>query len=189
VKALGLLRSPRYPYTLQLPRVKKVRHAIAIDERRRPYREYTVRLAPGNEETDLIEAWFAGVHSDVGGAFEKRGGLGGVSLKWMVDEALASGLLLRPRLYRTRVQVTEADAAMPVHKNSRVWDVLIPRTRPIPPGANVHDTVRIRSELVAGYKPKLDPGAVQWVDEDWQKPWAASLEAEEDVEEGASLTP
>ena len=72
VKALGLLRSPRFPYTVQLPRVKNIRHAIAIDERRRPYKEYIVKLADGNEETDLVEAWFAGVHSDVGGSFEAK---------------------------------------------------------------------------------------------------------------------
>ena len=81
VKALGSLRwSPRYPFTRKLPRVKYVRHAIAIDEQRRPYPEYPVALDEDNSETELVEAWFAGVHSDIGGAFESKGALGGLRL-------------------------------------------------------------------------------------------------------------
>ncbi len=189
VKALGLLRSPRFPYTVQLPRVKNIRHAIAIDERRRPYKEYIVKLADGNEETDLVEAWFAGVHSDVGGSFEAKGGLGGVALKWMVDEALASGIALRPRLYKTRLSITADDAAGPVHKNSRMWDILIPRTRPLPSGGNLHDSVRVRRDRVPGYLAKLDPATVRWVDEDWLKPWAPSVGAVEEEEVRANPTP
>ncbi len=177
VKALGVLRwTPTFPFTRKLPRVKHVRHAISIDERRRPFREYVVALADDNKETDLVEAWFAGVHSDIGGSFENKGGLGGISLKWMVDEALASKIILRPRLYKTRLGIAAEDAAGAVHKNGRFWNILIPRTRPIPPGANMHASVRLRREGAPGYLPKLD-ASVKWVDEDWQTPWPASVTA------------
>jgi uncharacterized protein (DUF2235 family) len=176
VKALGLLRwSPRYPFTRKLPRVKHVRHAISIDERRRPFPEYLVALDEDNNETDLVEAWFAGVHSDIGGAFESKGGLGGITLKWMVDEALSRGLHLRPRIYATRLGLSSEDATAVIHKNSPVWDLLIPRARPLPAGANIHASVRLRREQQSDYLPKLDPAAVPWVDEDWQMRWTAPV--------------
>src|SRR5688572_17744761 len=70
VKAAGLLRwNLRWPYTRQLPNAKTVWHAVSIDEKRRPYREYLVEAKPPKPE--LTEVWFAGVHSDVGGTFEE----------------------------------------------------------------------------------------------------------------------
>jgi T6SS, Phospholipase effector Tle1-like, catalytic domain len=58
---------PKLPHTRQLPNVRHIRHAVSINERRRPYAEYLV--TPENPKA-LREAWFAGVHSDVGGTFE-----------------------------------------------------------------------------------------------------------------------
>jgi uncharacterized protein (DUF2235 family) len=63
VKAAGILGSDlTWPYTRQLPNVATVRHAVSIDEKRRPYRPYFVR--PKGETPVLEETWFAGVHSD-----------------------------------------------------------------------------------------------------------------------------
>ncbi|RPI23049.1 MAG: DUF2235 domain-containing protein, partial [Actinobacteria bacterium] len=43
VKALGYLRwDPSWPYTRQLPNARVIRHAVSIDEKRRPYPEYLV---------------------------------------------------------------------------------------------------------------------------------------------------
>jgi uncharacterized protein (DUF2235 family) len=43
VKAAGILRwNLRWPFTRQLPNVRTVRHAVSIDEKRRPYEEYLV---------------------------------------------------------------------------------------------------------------------------------------------------
>jgi uncharacterized protein (DUF2235 family) len=67
VKAAGFVRlgSLRWPYTRSLPNVARIRHAVSIDERRRPYREYLVERHPQG----LEERWFAGMHADVGGTF------------------------------------------------------------------------------------------------------------------------
>jgi uncharacterized protein (DUF2235 family) len=82
VKAAGILRrSMRWPYTRQLPNVAHAWHALSIDEKRRPYREYEIRATP---DTEVNEVWFAGVHSDVGGTFVDDSRLSEITLKWTV---------------------------------------------------------------------------------------------------------
>ncbi|MGZ4665991.1 MAG: DUF2235 domain-containing protein [Frankiaceae bacterium] len=66
------------------PNVPHARHAIATDERRRPF---TPTLwsepAPGQ---DVQQRWFPGSHMDVGGGHLERG-LSDGALEWMIDEA------------------------------------------------------------------------------------------------------
>jgi hypothetical protein len=76
----------------KLPNVANIRHAVSIDEKRRPYREY---LVDHESPADVQEVWFAGVHSDVGGTFVDDHRLADISLKWMVNQAASSGLRLR----------------------------------------------------------------------------------------------
>ena len=45
------------------------------------------------KDQDLLEVWFAGVHSDVGGMFATGTLLSDIPLKWMADEAVARGLV------------------------------------------------------------------------------------------------
>ena len=84
------LKPGRLPYTFDLENVSVVRHAVSIDERRAFFRQNLVRHVPGR---DIKEVWFAGVHSDVGGSYpEAESGLSKISLRWMLREAVASGL-------------------------------------------------------------------------------------------------
>src|ERR671913_369225 len=56
VKAAGLLRGGlRWPDTRQLPNVDRIRHAVAIDEKRRPFAEYLVHPVKATS-TALAEA-------------------------------------------------------------------------------------------------------------------------------------
>lgn len=85
-------------YTARNPSVEIVRHALAIDERRRMFRPY---LWKESEEywagpfrpndpvpQDVKQVWFPGVHSDVGGGYaEVDSGLSKKALEWMIDEA------------------------------------------------------------------------------------------------------
>jgi uncharacterized protein (DUF2235 family) len=96
------------PYTRRNPSVKVVRHAKAIDERRRFFRlnrwqdpqDYVPnRFAPENRMSqDIKQVWFAGVHADVGGGYpEAESGLSKYPLNWMIDEAVTHGLLINTR--------------------------------------------------------------------------------------------
>lgn len=78
-----------FPYTDSLEGVKTVRHAIAIDEKRKHYHPFRVN----SDHKDCKEVWFAGVHSDVGGSYTKEG-LSKIALEWMLGEASQYGLIL-----------------------------------------------------------------------------------------------
>ena len=168
VKAAGVLRwDVRWPWTRKVVNAARVRHAVSIDERRRPYREYLVD--PG-EDTQLEEVWFAGVHSDVGGTFDDDPRLSTVALRWMVDGAVQEGLLVNQARYATLASaVTRESAAGEVHRMGRIWAVLTFRRRPIPPGAHVHASVDARRAAVPGYAPGIPPDVV-WADPDWATP-------------------
>ncbi|MEV6850661.1 DUF2235 domain-containing protein [Actinoplanes sp. NPDC051411] len=159
VKATHVIgRDIHWPYTTKLPNVRTIRHAVSIDEKRRPYRE---SLIPRGDET-----WFAGVHSDIGGGFDDGPELGRITMRWVMDGAVAEGLLVDPALYEKRYRLTEADAAGPVHRMGWKWAFALQRRRPIPPGARIHGSVRERLRTQPGYAAKLPPDPV-WNDEAW----------------------
>jgi uncharacterized protein (DUF2235 family) len=89
-------------FTRTNPSVQTFRQAISIDERRRmfrlnPWREpqdfMTNRYAATSTPQDILQVWFAGVHSDIGGGYpEKESGLSKYPLLWMIHEAVACGL-------------------------------------------------------------------------------------------------
>jgi Uncharacterized alpha/beta hydrolase domain (DUF2235) len=65
-----------WPSRTPSPNVLAGRHAVAIDEKRRPFREY--RVAPNHNAIE--EVWFAGVNSDVGGGFLDKPCLSDIAL-------------------------------------------------------------------------------------------------------------
>jgi len=69
---LGLSKAVKYCY-----------HALALDEARKAFRPTRVRAG--------YEAWFRGVHSDVGGGNDNHA-LNDIALRWMLHKAIASGL-------------------------------------------------------------------------------------------------
>ncbi len=105
VSSVGWIENPlKVPYTANNPDIEIGRQAIAIDERRAFFRQNLWRHSaspPGLPETDLPgprdlkQVWFPGVHCDVGGGYpEAESGLAKISLKWMLSEAQAAGILL-----------------------------------------------------------------------------------------------
>jgi uncharacterized protein (DUF2235 family) len=78
-----------FPYTHSLENVCTVRHALAIDERRKHYTPFRV----SELHQDLKEVWFSGAHADVGGSY-RDDSLAKISLEWMLGEAHLAGLLL-----------------------------------------------------------------------------------------------
>ncbi|MDY7527858.1 MULTISPECIES: DUF2235 domain-containing protein [unclassified Cryobacterium] len=164
VKAAGFLKwDIKWPYTRKLDNDVRVRHAVSIDEKRRPFREYLVTPSP---QSQLEEVWFAGVHTDVGGTFEDDPRLSNVTLKWIVEGALEEGMLVEPGPYAKACTVTELSADGTVHANSWMWKIFIDRTRPIPANAFIHSSVRPRMEAPGLYETRI-PSGVQWADPNW----------------------
>jgi uncharacterized protein (DUF2235 family) len=72
-------------------RVRHAHHAIAIDERRGPFKPTLWERQAHAEGQKLEQVFFAGVHCDVGGGYSDPA-LGEIPLLWMVDRARAAGL-------------------------------------------------------------------------------------------------
>jgi uncharacterized protein (DUF2235 family) len=171
VKAAGILRlgNLHWPFTHQLFNVKRIRHAVSIDEDRRPYREY---LADQHHH-GLEEAWFAGVHSDVGGTFEDDPHLAKIALKWIVDRTVHD-LHLRAGAYARQCTVDESFAGGKRHEMGRIWFLAGTRHRTLPDTAKLHASVRARRKVDTSYLPKLAnaDSDQRWTDPDWTNPTA-----------------
>jgi uncharacterized protein (DUF2235 family) len=101
VASVGWIENPLHlPYTADNPDIEIGRHAIAIDERRAFFRTNLWRRKgppPQGGPRDLKQVWFPGVHCDVGGGYpEAESGLSKIALEWMLNEAIAAGLLVDP---------------------------------------------------------------------------------------------
>ena len=77
--------------------VKHAYHALAIDERRRPFKP-DLWTAKGDPEQVVEQVWFAGVHSNIGGSYRNRV-LSDIALKWMVERAEECGLEFKEHLH------------------------------------------------------------------------------------------
>jgi uncharacterized protein (DUF2235 family) len=163
VKAPGLLRrSMTWPDTRVLKNVVAGRHAVSIDEKRRPFREY---LVDKKARDRIDEVWFAGVHSDIGGSYMDAPSLGDITLNWIAEGAKKAGLEFRD--CRPFPVLTPAHATGLIHKMGRIWALALYRTRPIPPGARVHDSVRARIKQQPKYARGRIPSEVEWAEPDW----------------------
>ena len=89
---LALWNSENYDRLLD-PRIPQVRHALAIDETRVQFGRVTWGGSANQAQVDEFrfkQRWFAGNHSDIGGSYaEEESRLSDISLKWMVEQALA----------------------------------------------------------------------------------------------------
>jgi hypothetical protein len=72
------------------PAIQHAYQALAIDEQRKPFAP-SVWTRPAEWTGDLEQAWFAGVHSNVGGGYAPDG-LANEALHWIVEKAEALGL-------------------------------------------------------------------------------------------------
>ncbi len=103
-KILNLFFPTQFHDTKISPIILNAYHACAIDEKRWPFRPTRMELtqkrkdeANRADERELAqkynyeEAWFPGVHSDVGGGYEDSS-LSDCALQWMVQKAVKHGL-------------------------------------------------------------------------------------------------
>jgi uncharacterized protein (DUF2235 family) len=170
VRATGLggFGQTDWPDTDELWNVKRLRHAMSIDEWRPLYKPVPVLRTDDAFE----QAWFAGVHSDVGGTFPNSE-LATVALKWVFDE-VADKLLLRDEdpatAYQRWCHVDPAFAHGPINRMSAAWLLAGWRTRRSVPGdAVLHESVRLRREHDRDYGHDL-PTPGRYTDPDWAAP-------------------
>lgn len=93
VRGLSRLTARRHEFhDVELSRyIKRGCHALAIDERRGPFRPSLWQAQP--KAGQIVEqVWFSGTHSDVGGSLDPE--LGKPTLEWMKERASDAGLAL-----------------------------------------------------------------------------------------------
>ncbi len=87
VSSVGWISTPLRLFNLaQNDTILRIRHAVSIDEHRCFFQDNLFgKPTPGQ---DLVQVWFAGVHSDVGGSYpQPETGLSDITLRWMLAEA------------------------------------------------------------------------------------------------------
>lgn len=65
--------------------ISHARHAVAIDERRGSFTPTLWKEDDLPIGSDVVQKWFPGVHSDIGGGYKEKG-LSNGTLKWMIEE-------------------------------------------------------------------------------------------------------
>lgn len=164
------------PYTRKNPSVAAVRHAMAIDEKRRMFRlsewQTTEFVANPFDPTqtrpqDVKQVWFAGAHGDVGGGHpDKESGLAKLALVWMASEADALGVAIdRSALGRLTGKVLDKSGAplnsapnsgAPIHPQpSGAWKIL----EYFPKSASMREWTK-RRDLLGYYLPRAEPRPV-----------------------------
>lgn len=153
VSSLGWAYDPKsFPNTAEMPQVRIIRHAIALDERRAKFRTNRVKPVPGPDQ-DIQEVWFAGVHADVGGGYsDEQSGLAKVCLKWMLREAVGKGLRMDAEQEKLYLQGprSQADEMGPQHESlEKLWWALeylrLPHRRNVN-GVWIDEMIRYRGE-------------------------------------------
>jgi uncharacterized protein (DUF2235 family) len=95
------LEGARWPVTANLANVATARHALAIDERQRPFAAYRFEAeAVAMFEGRLQEIRFAGVHGDIGGQNRDDDRLPDIAFSWVVKNAVTQGLAVNAKRYR-----------------------------------------------------------------------------------------
>jgi uncharacterized protein (DUF2235 family) len=91
---LAFLTKSRYEFhDVRLSRiVENGFHAIAIDERRKPYKPTLWEIQPDTTQ-HIEQVWFAGVHNNIGGGYPDSR-LSDLAFHWMKEKAEACGLAL-----------------------------------------------------------------------------------------------
>ncbi|MCE2660344.1 MAG: DUF2235 domain-containing protein [Rubrivivax sp.] len=142
------------------PLIQHAAHALAIDENRVSFKPtlFDATGWPGQ----LHQAWFAGVHTDIGGGYDYDDHANH-ALNWVLDHAKALGLVLDERYLgafsRSRLEV-------PLHDSRQgVYRLLPCHWRPIgeEPGAQeqVHPSALQRQQALADYRPT---NLMQWLE-------------------------
>jgi len=166
VKTIGWLNlkaqfeQARWPSTRRILNVEIARHAMALDEKRRPYPVYRFdKDVVAASEGRYVEQWFAGVHSDVGGQYDDHR-LSDIAFGWMVDEAVAAGLEVDAKAFKRLAGFPLGEAAPAdrlegtVHTNGKVWGLLGGwKPRQVLPGDLVHPSVTAKIAS-SSYRPQ-----------------------------------
>lgn len=128
-------------------------HAVSVDEKRRNFKECLWAQGKSAPKTQTLEqAWFAGVHSNIGGGYPVTG-LSNAALKWMVEKAKQCGLAFSP--FKPALKVDSMEKPQESWKG--FFKVIPAYHRPVMKGENtnesIHPSLKDKYENDSSYKP------------------------------------
>lgn len=128
-------------------------HALAIDERRRPFLPSLWEIDETSTQT-LQQVWFPGVHSNVGGGYSKDG-LANGALHWIKGTARLHGLRLDGAFLGYYRPYSESELRKSL---TFFYRLLLPLWRKIGNGARTNESILIsaieRRDHMESYRPK-----------------------------------
>lgn len=165
------------PNRTPLPSVGLYCHALALDDERNTFHPVLLNEShPG--PCNVKQVWFAGMHSNVGGGYPDDG-LSYVPLEWMLTEASATGLRLKPsalaevaqlkdplgRLYDSRRGLGGFYRYQPRRMDWLLNDTSDPDNQVVIPRPKIHESVIHRIQKgVDRYAPIVLPREFDAVD-------------------------
>jgi uncharacterized protein (DUF2235 family) len=165
---IGTARKYRFHDVTLSGRVQNAFHALAIDERRKPFAPTLWEQPLEDMDRNWLEqAWFSGVHSNVGGGYPDAS-LSDVALHWMIDRVTARcGLDIDSAVIDATTKpspVGELYDSMKfgykvIGEFERRIDELaaVRRTRGVNTWEYVHESAKLRVDGLAAKKPPYLP--------------------------------
>jgi uncharacterized protein (DUF2235 family) len=138
------------------PCIDKAFHAIALDERRASFLPTLWSNPDGTPRANddkVQQVWFPGVHCDVGGSYTETQ-LSNITLRWMVDNAKAQGLLFDDPAVDICLSPKPFDPSGPAHDEWKIIPWGVPKRRTVPSNAVLSNVVKIRMEKNPTYRPE-----------------------------------
>ena len=175
VEAVGLPgRNVDWEGTHTLRNVRRLRHAVSIDEWRRPFHEFLTTHPDLNPLLDdgtpdvtaaVQEVWFPGVHCDVGGTYPDSQ-LSTAAFRWVLQDVVDEFVPREQDSFdiACNPSITTPATTTPLHTDSSIWSAVVPRRRPISATSWIHDGVRtLLADDAIGYHPKNLPAKPVWL--------------------------
>jgi uncharacterized protein (DUF2235 family) len=155
---LGLVDPLKYGFldTSLNSNILNAYHAVSIDEKRSEFPATLWTSAPAPGQT-IEQAWFSGVHSDVGGGEPSDGAgtasLSDIPLAWMINRARKLGLQFTPETAST--YPFPVDPKYALDKIHTSWTPLwgFPKHRPITKDALLANSVVVLAQEENSWRP------------------------------------
>ncbi|WP_348266857.1 DUF2235 domain-containing protein [Edaphobacter paludis] len=138
------------------PCVKSAFHAICIDERRAPFKPTLWTNADGSprdNDDQVQQVWFSGVHCDDGGGYDDCR-LSEITLGWMLKNAIKCGLVFDEDARSRYLKIDPSSALGAAHDEWKMVPWGFPEHREIPANAAMANTVQMRLDGMAEYRPE-----------------------------------
>lgn len=131
-------------------------HAVAIDERRAQFKPTLWTHEDGSyrdSDAQVEQVWFPGVHCDVGGSYQDCR-LSDITLSWMMHKAKENGLFFCAADEEHYLTIPSENAYGDAHDEWKIVPWGIPEHRQVPAIAAMSNTVQMRLDKDAEYRPE-----------------------------------